>query len=97
MCLLEQTLNARTLTPLSDTPEGLESMTPNLFASGRPVVAETLMPFSQLCELPKDICSGSSLISDDLEQMGHELLPNWKVRLEGVKDKNCGLSFRDII
>ena len=44
MCLVEQTLKARPLTPVSDDPEHLEALTPNHFLLGRPVLAEHLMP-----------------------------------------------------
>ena len=44
MCLVEQTLNARPLTPVSDDAEYLEALTPNHFPLGRPVLAEPLMP-----------------------------------------------------
>ena len=46
MCLVDQVLNARPLTPVSDGPEDLEALTPNHFLLGRPVVAEPLMPDS---------------------------------------------------
>ena len=35
MCLVEQRLNARPITPASDDPEGLEALTPNHFILGR--------------------------------------------------------------
>ena len=35
MCLVEQTLNARPITPASDDPEGLGALTPNHFIRGR--------------------------------------------------------------
>ena len=44
MCLVEQTLNARALTPVSDDPEVLEALTPNHFVLGQPVLVEPLMP-----------------------------------------------------
>ena len=44
MFLVEQTLNARPLTPVSDDPEDLEALMPNHFELGRPVLAEHLMP-----------------------------------------------------
>ena len=43
-CLVEQTLKARPLTPVSDDPEDLEALTSNHVLLGQPVVAETLMP-----------------------------------------------------
>ena len=44
MCLFEQTLNTRPLTPMSDDPEDLEALTPDHFLLGRPVLTEPLMP-----------------------------------------------------
>ena len=44
MCLVEQTRNARCLTPVSGDPEDLEALTPNHFLLGQPVLAERLMP-----------------------------------------------------
>ena len=44
MCLVEQTLNVRPLTPVSEDSEDLEELTPNYFLLARPVVAEPLMP-----------------------------------------------------
>ena len=46
MCLVEQALKTRPLTPVSDDPENLEALTLNLFLLGRAVVAEPLMPDS---------------------------------------------------
>ena len=45
-CLVEQTLSAGPVTPVSDDPEDLEALTPNDYLLGRPVVAELLMPDS---------------------------------------------------
>ena len=35
MCLVEQTLNARPITPATDDPADLEALTPNHFIMGR--------------------------------------------------------------
>ena len=42
MCLVEQTLNARPITPASDDPSHLEALTPNHFILGR---ANVCIPF----------------------------------------------------
>ena len=42
MCLVEQTLNARPLTPASDDPEDFEALTSNHFIMGR---ANICIPF----------------------------------------------------
>ena len=44
MCLVEQTLNAGPLKPVSDDPEDLGALTPNHFLLGWSVLAEPLMP-----------------------------------------------------
>ena len=46
MCLVEQTLNARPITPASDDPLDLEALTPNLFILGR---ANVCIPFYSQC------------------------------------------------
>ena len=38
-CLVEQTLNAKALTPVIDDPDDLKALTPNHFLLGRPVLA----------------------------------------------------------
>ena len=49
LCLVEETLNVRRLTPVSDDPQDLEALTPNQFLLGRPVSAEPLMPDAVRC------------------------------------------------
>ena len=44
MCLVEQTLNARPITPVSDDPDDLEALTPNHFLLGSRVIAQPLIP-----------------------------------------------------
>ena len=44
MCLVEQALNARSLTIVSDSPEVLEALTLKQMLLGRPLVAKPLMP-----------------------------------------------------
>ena len=42
MCLVEQTLNARSITPASDDPADMEALTPNRFLLG---LAHVCIPF----------------------------------------------------
>ena len=47
MCLVEQTLNARPLTAVSDDPEDLTALTPNHFLPGRESASAPFMPCSE--------------------------------------------------
>ena len=47
MCLVEQTLNARPLTAVSDDPEDLTALTPNHFLLGRENASAPFMPSSE--------------------------------------------------
>ena len=47
MCLVEQTLNARPLTAVSDNPEDLTALTPNHFLLGRKNASAPFMPSSE--------------------------------------------------
>ena len=62
MCLEEQTLNARPITPANDDPADLEALTPNHFLLGR---ANVCIPFfsqrRSLLESPQDVSIVSSL------------------------------------
>ena len=44
MCLVEETLKSRPLTPVSDDPEDLEALTPNQILLGRRAISEPLFP-----------------------------------------------------
>ena len=46
-CLVEQTLNTRTLTPVSYDPNALEALTPNQFLLGRSNIAVPFLPSPQ--------------------------------------------------
>ena len=47
VCLVEQTLNARPLTNVSDDPDDLEALTPNHFLMGRANLATPFLPDAQ--------------------------------------------------
>ena len=70
MCLVEQTLNARPLTAVSEDPEGLTALTPNRFLLGRENASAPFMPSSErYYDLKKIIQKGSSICRHDLEKM----------------------------
>ena len=48
MCLVEQTLNARPITPASDDPNKLEALTPNHFLLGRANICIPFIPNAKL-------------------------------------------------
>ena len=73
MCLVEQTLIARPITPASDDPEGLEALTPNYFILGRANVCILFIPNAEVRSLFKpsqDVSILSSICRHDLAKMG---------------------------
>ena len=50
MCLVEQTLNARPITPASDDPEDLEALTPNHFILERARVCIPFIPMQKFIQ-----------------------------------------------
>ena len=70
MCLVEQTLNARPLTAVSDDPEDLTALSPNHFLLGRENASAPFMPSSERYhDLRKSFKNGSSICRHDLEKM----------------------------
>ena len=71
MCLVEQTLNARPLTAVSEDPEHLTALTPNHFLLGRENASAPFMPSSERYhDLRKSfIQNGSCKSRHDLEKM----------------------------
>ena len=47
MCLVEQTLNARPLTAVSDNPEDMTALTPNHFLLGQENASAPFVPSSE--------------------------------------------------
>ena len=98
MCLVEQTLNARPLTPVSDDPEDLEALTPNHFLLGRPVLAEPLMPDS----VRYVDCRKMYKVAQAYNQMiwnrwTKEYLPKWNVRSKWATDDERVLKVGDLV
>ena len=95
-CLVEQTMNARPLTPVSDDPEDLEALTLNHFLLGRPVVAEPFMPDS----VRYVDCRKMYKVAHAYNQMiwkrwAKEHLPKWNARTIWAIDDECVLKVGD--
>ena len=81
MCLVEQTLNARPLTPVSDDPEDLEALAPHHFLLWRPVMAEPLMPDSGRYVHCRKIYKISQAYNQMIRNTWvNEFLPKWNVQ-----------------
>ena len=98
MCLVEQTLYATSLTPVSDDPEDLEALTPNPFLLGRPILAEPLMPDS----VRYLDCRKMYKVAQACNQMiwiswAKEYLPKWNVRSKWATDDERVLKVEDLV
>ncbi len=81
MCLVEQILNARPLTPLSDDPEDLEALTPNQFLLGRSSQAISFMPYSEHCGDMRKVFRASQAYAEMIwGRWSREYLPQWNSR-----------------
>ena len=47
LCLIEQTLNGRPLTPVSSDVKDLEALTPNHFLLGKPSLCLPILPYAE--------------------------------------------------
>ena len=98
MCMVEQVLNARPLTPVSNDPNDMEALTPNHFLIGRPNV-----------NLPKCIHSAtnmdyrkayrnSELYTDLIWQRWlKEYIPQFNVRQKWFKESDEQLAVGDLV
>ena len=64
MCLVEQTLNARPITPASDDPEDLEPLTPNHFIIGRANVCIPFIPNAEVYANQRKMFRSSQAYAD---------------------------------
>ena len=87
MCLVEQSLNSRPLTSVSDDPEDLEALTPNHFRLGRPVLAEPLMPDAVRYVDCRKMYKGAQAYNQMIwSRWSKEYLPKWNVRSKWATD-----------
>ena len=80
---MEQTLNARPLTPASDDPEDLEGPTPNHFNIGRVNVCRSFIPNAEIYANHRKMFRSSQAYEDMIwKQWVKEYLPQNNVRAQ---------------
>ena len=85
--LVEQTLNARTLTAVSDDPEDLTALTPNHFLLGQENASAPFMPSSERYhELRKSFKTAQAYADMIWKRWTREYLPQWKQRSKWSKE-----------
>ena len=98
VCLFEQTLNARPLTPVSGDPEDLEALTPNHFLLRRPVLAEPLMPEEVRYVDRRTIYKVAQAYNQMIwNRLSKEYLPNWNVCCKWATDDERVLKVGDLV
>ena len=81
MCLVEQTLNARPLTCVSNDPDDLEALTPNHFLLGDPNVAVPFLPNAERYSDLRKMFKTSQCYADMIwKRWTTEYLPTWNSR-----------------
>ena len=87
MCLVEQTLNARPLTAVSDDPEDLTAHTPNLFLLGRKNASAPFMPSSErFHDLRQSFKTAQAYADMIWKRWTREYLPQWNQRSKWSKE-----------
>ena len=87
MCLVEQTLNARPLTAVSDDPEDLTALTPNHFLLGRENASAPFMPSKERYQNLKKSFKTAQAYADMIwKRWTREYLPQWNQRSKLSKE-----------
>ena len=98
MCLVEQTLNARPLTSVSDDPDDLEALTPNHFLMERANLATPFLPDVQRYTDLRRVIRVSQAYSDIIwTRWTKEYMPEWNVRTKWNKDDVRQLKVNDLV
>ena len=98
MCLVEQTLNARPLTSVSDDPDDLEALTPNHFLMGRANLVTPFLPDVQRYTVLRRVFRVSQAYSDMIwSRLTKEFMPEWNVRNKWNKDDVRQLKVNDLV
>ena len=91
MCLVEQTLNGRPLTPVSHDPEDLEALTPNHFLLGPRVIASRYVDCRRLYQVAQGY---NEMI---WKRWTNEYLPQCSVRSKWHKPEHRDLKVGDLV
>ena len=98
MCLVEQTLNSRPLTPVSDDPEDLEALTPNHFLLGRPAISEPLFPDASRYVNCRKLYKASQAYHEMIwKRWARDYLPQWNVRPKWGSNDVRALQVGDLV
>ena len=98
MCLVEQTLNARLLTAVSDDPEEPRALTPNHFPSGRENASEPFMPSSEVFyDLKKSFKTAEAYGDMIWKIWTRGCLPQWNQRSKCSKEYVWNLKEGELI
>ena len=98
LCLVEQTLNARPLTAVSDYPEDLTALTPNHFSLGRESASAPFMPSSERChDLRKSFKTAQAYADMIWKRRTRECLPLWNQRSKWSKEHVRNLKGTELV
>ena len=98
MCLVEQTLNARTLTAVSDYPENLTALTPNHFLLGQENASAPLRPSSERYhDLRKSFKMAQAYANMIWKRWTREYLPQWNKRSKWSKEHVRNLKESELV
>ena len=98
MCLVEQTLNARPLTAVSDDPEDLTALTPNHFLLGRESASAPFMPCSErYYDLRKSFKTAQAYADMIWKRWTREYLPQWNQRSKWSKENVRNLKQGELV
>ena len=86
MSVVEQTLNARPLTAVSDYPEDLTILTPNHFLLGRENANASFMPSRSYLDLRKSFKTAQAYGNMIWKRWTREYLQQWNQRSSGQKN-----------
>ena len=98
MCLVKQTLNARSLTAVSDDPEDLTALTSNHFLLGQESASAPFMPSSERYhDLIKSSKTAQAYADMIWKRWTLEYLPQWNQRSKWSKEHLRNLKERELV